>query len=111
MPHGEHHLHQRSRVHIHNQPYPHPHKFIRLVDALAMVNSIVMPLTTLPQIYKIYFHQIATGASLSMWVLYNTSCAVMLLYGIVHRAWAFIILNVMWLIMNFIIIIGVIIYG
>lgn len=111
MPHGEHHLHIRKRIHVDKQEYPHPDKWIRFVDGLAMVNSIAMPLTTLPQIYKIYVFQTATGVSLSMWVLYNTSCLVMLFYGIVHKAKALIVLNLMWLVVNIIIIAGVLIYG
>ncbi|MGM5482712.1 MAG: hypothetical protein ACQESF_04585 [Nanobdellota archaeon] len=111
MPHGEHHIHQRKRIHKDKQEFPHPNSKVRFIDTLAMINSIAMPLTTLPQIFKIYFFKMATGVSLSMWVLYNISCVVMLIYGIVHKAKAIIVLNIMWLLVNFIIIIGVIIYG
>lgn len=111
MPHGEHHIHQRKRIHQDKQEFPHPDKTLRYIDTLAMINSVVMPLTTLPQIFKIYFYQTATGVSLSMWVLYNFSCIVMLIYGIMHKSKAIIVLNSMWLLVNIIIIVGVIMYG
>ena len=76
-----------------------------------MINSVVMPLTTIPQIYKIYVYQSAQAISLSMWVLYNISCLIMLIYGIVHRVKPIIVLNLLWIIANISIIVGVILYS
>ncbi|MCF7910220.1 hypothetical protein K9L16_00930 [Candidatus Pacearchaeota archaeon] len=111
MPHGEHHIHQRKRIHIYNQPFPHPDKKIRFIDSLAMINSIVMPLTTLPQIFRIYHYKIVDGLSIAMWILYCISCLIMLPYAIVHKSKELIVLNVMWLIVNLIIIFGIILYS
>ena len=76
-----------------------------------MIFSVIMPATTIPQIYKIFYYKTATGISLSMWVLYCVAVIPWLLYGIVHKAKPIIVLNVLWLIAQVIIIIGVLMYG
>ena len=111
MPNVEHHIHQRKRIHEDKQPFPHPDKKIRYIDNMAMVNAVVMPLTVLPQIYRIFYYQVVDGISLLMWVLFALSCLVMLVYGIVHKSKELIVLNVCWTVMNVIVIAGVIIYG
>ncbi len=111
MRHGLHHQHQRKRIHIKHQKYPHPDTGIRLLDHVCMIFSVVMPATTIPQIYKTYVTQNAVGVSLWMWVLYCIAVVPWLIYGIVHKARPIILLNVLWLIVQAIMIAGVLMYG
>lgn len=69
-----------------------------------------MPSTTIPQIWKIYYYQVVDGLSLLMWVLYCIGVIPFLIYGIVHKEKPIIILNVLWLIAQITIIIGILIY-
>jgi len=108
MPHGAHHLYRRK--HIDHAPYPHPDKKIRVIDTIAMINCILMPLTTVPQIYKIYIFKEVAGISLAMWIMYSISCSIMLMYAITHKLKQLIVLNLLWLIAQLVIIFGVLIY-
>lgn len=70
-----------------------------------------MPATAIPQIYKTYMYQDATGVSLWMWLLYCLAVIPWLAYGIVHNYKPIIILNIFWLIVQVIMIVGVLLYG
>jgi uncharacterized protein with PQ loop repeat len=111
MWHGEHHTHKRKRIHELHQPYPHPDSRIRLLDNVCMVFSVIMPATAIPQIWKIYYYQIATGVSLWMWLLYCFAVIPFLIYGIVHRIKHLIVLNMLWMMVQVIIVVGVLLYG
>ena len=111
MRHGEQHIHQRIRIHKLHQKYPHPNPKIAFLDKTCMVVAVVMPLTVIPQIYKIFYYQIATGVSLLMWILYSILCVPMLIYGLVHKVKPIVVLNFFWLIMQVIVIVGVLIFG
>jgi hypothetical protein len=54
MRHGRQHIHLRKRIHQNYKEFPHPDKKIRILDNVCMVFSVIMPATTIPQIYKIY---------------------------------------------------------
>ena len=107
MPHGEHHIHQRKRIHQLHQEYPHPNTKIRLLDNICMITAVIMPLTALPQVYKIWKYQIVAGVSIWMWISYSILIMPMLLYGIVHKVKQLVVLNALWLLMDSFIIIGI----
>jgi uncharacterized protein with PQ loop repeat len=111
MRHGEQHQHIRKRIHKNHQEYPHPDKKIKRLDKICMAFSVIMPATTIPQIYKTYVYQDASGVSLWMWILYCFACIPWLIYGVVHKAIPIIVLNILWLIVQIIMIIGVILYA
>ena len=96
---------------MHHQKYPHPDPKIKFLDNLVMCVAVIMPLTAIPQIYKIWFLQNAAGVSLLTWSLFFIMAIPMLIYGLVHREKVLIVLNVLWLIMYGFVIIGTIIYG
>ena len=111
MHHGKYHLHIRKRIQKKGEDYPHQSIKIRLLDRTCIVFSILMPMTALPQIYKTYALQDVTGVSLLMWVLYCIGCIPFLLYGLAHKEKPIIILNILWLIMQVTMIIGIILYS
>ncbi|MCP3685654.1 MAG: hypothetical protein GY861_23640 [bacterium] len=111
MRHGEHHIHKRERIHKLHQKYPHPDKKVRILDDVCMTVAVVMPFTTLPQIYRIWAFKSAADVSLLMWILYTVLCVPMLIYGIVHKVKPIVVLNFLWLIANSIIIAGILMYG
>ena len=106
-----HYIHQRKRIHQLRQQYPHPDPRIKFLDDLCLVVSVVMPLTAVPQIYKVFFYKTAAGVSLLTWGLCAILLIPMLLYGIVHKAKPIIILNFLWLIADITVVIGVFLYG
>lgn len=111
MKHGEYHIHQRERIHLHHEEYPHPDPKIRLLDNIVMCVAVIMPLTSIPQIYNIWFLRNITGVSLLTWSLFFIMSIPMLIYGFVHKEKVLILLNALWLIMYAFVIVGIVIYG
>jgi uncharacterized protein with PQ loop repeat len=67
------------------------------IDALALIVSIIQPLTTIPQIYLIYKSQDASQVSLFMWSSYNIASVILLLYGMKHKLLPIICAQTLWL--------------
>lgn len=82
----------------------------RFINRLCAVFAVLMPMTTLPQIYMLYVGHDARGLSLSMWVLYAIGCIPFLAFGIIYKHVQLILLNVLWLIMQAVMIIGILLY-
>ena len=76
-----------------------------------MVASIIHPLTTIPQVVTIYQTQNASGVSLVTWFGFMAIGGIFLAYGIVHKLAPFIVNQVIWFILDLLIVVGVILYG
>lgn len=85
-------------------------KHNKIIDNLSIFAAILMPFTTIPQIYKIWFVQNSSGVSIWTWILYTILCVPMLIYGIFYKMTPIIILNFLWIIMNLIMIVGLILF-
>jgi uncharacterized protein with PQ loop repeat len=106
MRHGAHHLYLRKQ----KQEQPLNPK-IKFLDNLVYVVSVLFPLTTLPQIIQIFSTQTATGISILTWSLYIAFSIPMLIYTIVHKVKPLIIMNILWITMYSLVVIGAILYG
>ena len=82
----------------------------RMINRICAVFAVLMPMTTLPQIYMLYKGHDTHGLSLSMWVLYSIGCIPFLAFGIIYKHAQLILLNVLWLIVQAAMIIGILIY-
>ena len=82
----------------------------RLINRVCSVFAVLMPLTALPQITLLYQTKDASSLSLLMWVLYCVGCIPFLLFGIIYRHRQIIVLNVLWLIVQAIMIAGILMY-
>lgn len=82
----------------------------RFINRLCAVFAVLMPMTTLPQIYMLYVGHDARGLSLSMWILYAIGCIPFLAFGIIYRHIQLILLNILWLLMQAIMIVGILLY-
>ena len=98
---------RRRRGELHHPP----DRAVRIVDKACLIFSVIMPLTTIPQIHLIYTEKHANGVSLLMWILYCIGVIPFLCYGILHKERQLIILNTLWLIAQIIVIIGILKYG
>jgi MtN3 and saliva related transmembrane protein len=81
------------------------------LDKICLVLSVVLPITTLPQIYTTYTIQDASGVSLWMWVLYTIGMIPWLLYGIAYKSVPLIVSNALWITVQLIMVAGVLLYG
>jgi uncharacterized protein with PQ loop repeat len=92
-----------SQVPQHLKAYEGP--IDRLVTAVAFAG----PLTSLPQIYEIWFvDKSAQGVSIITWTLFIVMAAIWLCYGIAHRQKPIIISNALWIVAQALVVLGAI---
>lgn len=107
--HGHFHLHKRHRTQ-HGEPFHSTDRLKKYVDRTCYFFSILMPLTTIPQIHLIYSEHEVSGVSLSMWILYCIGVIPFFLYGIIHKERQLVILNSLWMIAQVVVIVGILMY-
>jgi uncharacterized protein with PQ loop repeat len=83
----------------------------RIMDALVYAVSLLGPLFTLDQAAKIWVEHNAQGVSALTWGFYTVSACVWLAYGIVHRQKVIIFANVLWVVINSVIALGIVLYS
>lgn len=83
----------------------------KLVSYMMYITAFAMPLTVMPQIIQIYTTKVVTGISLSSWVMYLLFGIVPLIYGISEKIKPLIITNILWIVVDIAIIVGIIKYG
>lgn len=111
MQRGFHHFHLRKRVYRKLEKYPSKDRVVSLMDNLIYFFVIIGPIMTLPQVYKIWVIKNAAGVSLITWATYFIASIFWMFYGIIHKEKPIIITNILWIIMHFLIVLGVVIYG
>lgn len=84
--------------------------YIRMLDNLMMIASVIHPLSALPQVYMIYATQNVEGISLSTWLGFMFLGFVFLAYGIVHKIRPFIVTQVIWFTVDLLIVVGILLY-
>jgi uncharacterized protein with PQ loop repeat len=107
-------LHHHSlikRINEKQEEYPHPTKHKRVLDKLIYLVGIVQPLTTLPQVYKIWIERQASGISLFTYTCYALFDMIWIYYGIVHKEKPIVIMYCLWVLLNSSIAIGAVLYG
>jgi len=75
------------------------------------VLAIVLPFTALPQVYTIWIEHNAAGVSLITWSLFLILSIPFLIYALVHKIKPYIIMNILWIVVYLLVIIGAFIYG
>lgn len=81
-----------------------------IIDKLMSLAAVIHPLTATPQVYSIYSTHNVSGISLLTWFGFMTLGLVFLAYGIVHKLKPFILTQILWFIIDFLIVAGVIMY-
>jgi len=72
--------------------------------------AIAEPLMTIPQIIDIYSHH-STEISILTWVLYAIASAMWLIYGLYRRSVPLIVTGALWIVMDFLVVFGIVIYS
>lgn len=86
----------RTVLHPNHKKAPSEHP----LDKLALFVGVAQPLTTIPQIWLIYSLQDASGVSFFMWMMYNISSTILILYGIRHKIKIIVWSQSMWIIVQ-----------
>lgn len=106
-----HHLHRRKRIHQEHEKYPHPDPKKAIFDKLVYAMSLLMPIMSIPQIYKIFSEQDASSISLITFGTYLFGNFVWFAYGILHKASPVLIANFLFGIVHALILTGALLYG
>lgn len=107
---GYHHYNLRRRIHKKHEKYPHPNKFKRFIDKLIYPVAFVGPIMTLPQVYKIWVTKNASGIMPITFFTYSFLSLIWLFYGYLHKSRAIKVSSFLWVILNFSIAMGAVIY-
>ncbi|MEW6281656.1 MAG: SemiSWEET family transporter [Candidatus Eremiobacterota bacterium] len=85
--------------------------FKQRVDRIAYGVAIVGPLTTVPQIVQIFSTRSAEDVSITAWVGFSLYSAFWVLYGWVHRDLPLTLANLLWTVLQLMVLAGAILYG
>ncbi len=77
---------------------------------LTLIAAVVQPLTTIPQVYKLYTTHDVSSLSLFTWLGYALIGLIFLVYGIKYRLMPIAITQVIWFCLQMSIVVGILIY-
>lgn len=80
-------------------------------ERLALIAGVLQPLMTLPQVIIIFLHHSASDVSLLTWLGYLVLGLPFLFYGITHRLRPVLVTQILYIILQTSVVIGVLIYG
>ena len=87
--------------------------WLRYFEILMLIMGIIGPLATAPQLIKLYHthsHH-AQGLSLSTWIAYSLLALMWFLYGLVHKNHPIWVGNLIGLVMDLLMVIGILIHA
>jgi MtN3 and saliva related transmembrane protein len=87
--------------------------WLRYFEISMLMMGIIGPLATAPQLIKLYFthsHH-AQGLSLSSWIAYSLLALLWFLYGLVHKNAPIWVGNLIGLVMDILMVIGILIHA
>ncbi len=108
---GEHHLHVRKRVYKNLDPFPHPKALTRFLDRTMVFIATAGPIATLPQVFDVFYTKSVAGLSLTTWSLWTILSVVWLMYGILHKEPPIIVSNILYIILQGLVVAAIVIYG
>ena len=110
MKNGFHHLHLRKRIYKNLEPYPHGDVFKKFFDKLMYVVALLVPLIPLPQVWEVLVNKNVQGVAVSSWFFFGVVDILWLIYGFIHKEPPIYISNFIITILNFVVVIGVLLY-
>ncbi len=81
-----------------------------LIDMLVNIAAVIHPLTTLPQIYDIYTSHNVIGISLWTWLGFMLIGFIFLAYGVIHQIKPIILTQILWFVVDLMVIVGILLY-
>ena len=98
---GFHHLQKRKRVRGHR---------LSFLDRIIYCAAILSPLALVPQVVTIFTTHNASSFYLPTWLLFSVINCLWIVYGIQHRERPIVLTNMLLALLNFIIVIGILLY-
>lgn len=78
-------------------------------DRLVLLVSVLYPLSALPQMITIFKGNI-DGVSIASWAGFFVCAGIFLIYGLRHKVWPMIVSNMLWVVVDGIVVVGIISY-
>lgn len=97
---------------MYNFLYKHLTKGTRptVINKMMTCAAVIHPLMAMPQVIQIYTTQNVEGVSVWTWLGFMMLGFVFLCYGIVHRLKPFIITQILWFFVDFLVVLGVLLF-
>lgn len=105
-----HHKIHRKRKEL-GKPDIHSKKWKNFIDRCVYVVASIGIIMTIPQAVKIFAIKDATSVSLISWLSYIASASFWVLYGVAHKEKLIIFINIGWVIVELVVVVGILIYG
>jgi uncharacterized protein with PQ loop repeat len=89
----------------------HDHEEIkRVFDKFISVVGLVGPIMTTPQIINIWVYRQTEGLAIASWSTYVMTSSFWLIYGILHKERAIILVNIAWILANLSVVTGILLF-
>lgn len=83
---------------------------VKFIDRIIYLVGLWSPLVTIPQAYTIWTTQNVEGLSFITWIGYLVSTLFWLAYGTAHKIKPLIITNLIWLVVNMAVVVGLFLF-
>ncbi len=80
------------------------------IDRAMMVVAVIHPLTALPQALQIFVNQSAENVSLITWLSFMAIGFIFTLYALVHRLKPMLLNQIIWFIVDSLVVFGILLY-
>lgn len=80
------------------------------LDKFMYLVSVVAPFVTLPQLYLVWIKRDVSGLSVFSWIGYSFFNAIWVIYGLVHRDKPIVLCNIVWVIVQGFVVLGILLY-
>lgn len=105
-----HHRHIRKRLYRKFERYPSTSALRRFFDYLVYIVALFTPLVLVPQVIQLFATKDVGGFSLPSWFLFGLIGIIWATYGIIHREWPIILSNTIMAFLDFVVVVGILIY-
>lgn len=86
-------------------------KYKKRIENFALAAGVIQPLITVPQIITIYGNQSAQDVSLLTWIGYLLFGVIFLVYGLAFKLKPIWVGQIIWVIMQLIVVAGIVLYA
>lgn len=85
-------------------------KIKKIFDKFIAVVGLIGPIMTTPQIINVWIHHQVEGLAIASWGTYVMTSSFWLIYGILHKERAIILVNIAWILANASVVTGILIF-
>ncbi len=108
---GLHHAHLRKQLYKKIEGAPNRDSLKRFLDKVMVGIALIGPVATIPQVYQLYHTKDAQGLSLETWLIWTVLSAVWGVYGYLHRETPIVLSNIIYVILQGMVVVGIFLYA